>query len=59
MREVDFPSIVLIDVDIPTLTPGPYSVEAALEFSENVTLLTFCRIKTGVVSKETYSNSNY
>jgi hypothetical protein len=52
MREVDRPSLVFIDFNVPTLTPGGYCVQAALEFFENVALLAFFRIKTGVVSKE-------
>jgi hypothetical protein len=48
MREVDCPSLVFIDFNVPTLTP----VQATLEFSEKVALLAFCRIKTGVISKE-------
>jgi hypothetical protein len=52
MREVDCPSFVFIDFNVPTFTPGRHLVQAALKFSENVALLAFCRIKTGVFSEE-------
>jgi hypothetical protein len=52
MREEVCPSLVLIDFNVPTLTPGSYLIQAALKISEDVALLAFCRIKTGIVSKE-------
>jgi hypothetical protein len=57
-REVDCPMFFLIDFNVPTLTPSRCWVQAPLELSENVTLLAFCRIKTGVVSKESLIDAN-
>jgi hypothetical protein len=52
MGEVDRPSLVLIDLNIPELTPGHQSVQAALELPNYVALLAVCRIQTGIVRKE-------
>jgi hypothetical protein len=57
MREVDPPSLFLINFDIPVLTPGLHWAETALEFSNNKTLLAIWRIRTGVVCKEGYLNT--
>jgi hypothetical protein len=46
MREVNCPSLVFIDINVPTL------------FSVNVALLAFCGIKTGAVSKESWINTD-
>jgi hypothetical protein len=53
MGEVDHPSLVFIDLNIPALTPGHQSGQAALELPNYVALLAVCRIQTGIVRKET------
>jgi hypothetical protein len=52
IQEVDCPSLVFIDFNVPTLTPGHHWVQAMLEFSENIAFLVFCHIKASVISKE-------
>jgi hypothetical protein len=52
MSEVDRPSLVFIDFNIPAFTPGHYRAEPTLDLSQNIALFAVCRIKTGVDSKE-------
>jgi hypothetical protein len=52
MGEVDRPSLVFIDLNIPALTPGHQSVQAALEIPNYVAFLALCRIQAGIVRKE-------
>jgi hypothetical protein len=51
MGEVDRPSLVFIDLNIPALTPGHQSVQAALDLPNYVALLVVCRIQIGIVAK--------
>jgi hypothetical protein len=37
-------SLILVNFDIPALTPGLHWAETALEFSNNEALLAVCRI---------------
>jgi hypothetical protein len=43
-RKVNPLSFVFIYFNIPALTPGPHWAETALEFSDNKTLLSICRV---------------
>jgi hypothetical protein len=45
-------SFIIINFDIPSLTPGLHLAETTLEFSDNKTLLSICRVQTNVVGKE-------
>jgi hypothetical protein len=44
MSEVDRPSLVFIDFNIPAFTPGCHRVESTLDLSQNTALLAVCRI---------------
>jgi hypothetical protein len=52
MGELDRPSLVFIDLNIPALASGHQSVQAALELPDYVALLAVCRIQTGIVREE-------
>jgi hypothetical protein len=52
MSEVDRPSLFLNNFNIPGYTPGRHTVQATLDLSENIALLSVCRKETGVVRKE-------
>jgi hypothetical protein len=52
MGEVDHPTLVFIDLNIPALATGHQSVQAALEFLNYLALLAVCSIQTGIFRKE-------
>jgi hypothetical protein len=52
MREVDRLCLLFIDFYVPVLTPRLDCIKTALQLSENISLLAFCGIETGVISKE-------
>jgi hypothetical protein len=54
MSEVDRPSLVVIDFNIPAFTPGRHRVYPTLDASQNILVALFavCRIESGVVRKE-------
>jgi hypothetical protein len=52
MREVDGLNLILIDFYVSAFTPHLNSTETSLQLSESITLFAFCRIYTGVISKE-------
>jgi hypothetical protein len=52
VTEVDFLSLVFIDVYVPAFTPRLDFIKTALQLSENIALLALCLIQTGVISKE-------
>jgi hypothetical protein len=51
MREVDRLSLLFIDFYVPVLTPRLDRIKTALQLSENIALLAFCRIETGVIKE--------
>jgi hypothetical protein len=51
-REVDPLTHFIIDFYVPVLTPRLDCIKTALQLSENSSLLAFCSIETGVISKE-------
>jgi hypothetical protein len=57
MREVDGLSLLFIDFYVPVLTPHLDCIKTVLQLSENIALFAFCRIETGVISKEGYINT--
>jgi hypothetical protein len=57
MRKVDCLSFILSDFYVPALTPRLNSTDTLLQLSENIILLAVCRIYTGVVSKEIYTDT--
>jgi hypothetical protein len=44
IRKVDGRSLILIDFDVPALTPRLSSIENSLQLSENITLFGVCRM---------------
>jgi hypothetical protein len=52
VREVDGLNLILIDLYVPAFTPRLHCSEAALQLSENTSLLEFCCIYTRISSKE-------
>jgi hypothetical protein len=56
-RELDPTSLILINFDIPALTPGLHWAETALDFSDNKTLLSIFLVQWYVVGKEGYVNT--
>jgi hypothetical protein len=55
VREVGGQSLILIDFNVPAITPRLNSTETSLQLSENITYFAICHIYfyTGVISKGT------
>jgi hypothetical protein len=53
VRKVVGLSLIFIDFYIPVFTLSLNSTTTVLQFSENVTLFSVCRIYTSVISEET------
>jgi hypothetical protein len=51
MKEVDRLSLLFIDFCVPVLTSRLDCIKTALQLSENIALLAFCRMETGAISK--------
>jgi hypothetical protein len=52
MRNADGPSLILIDFNVPALTPRLNWIESALQLSENIILFSIRGIYTSVIGKE-------
>jgi hypothetical protein len=50
--EIDDLSLILIDFYVTALTPRLHGSEAAMQLSENITILAACTIYTCVISEE-------
>jgi hypothetical protein len=57
MREVDGPSFIFIDFNVPALTPRLNRIQITLRFSKNITLFAIRGIHSSVIDKEDQINT--